>query len=584
MKDFLIFLGGLNKKYHKILAFIVFLILVTEGLGILMPYFSGRIIDGITNPGELKSFIPVVSLIGTYLLVLFFEKFLIYMKSRYEIKNFYFDFRPDSYKEGLLHFFSFSAGEHSSTNSHNKATVLNKGVSSGQTLMTIMIFQVIPFVFMLVMLLLMLFFVGPVYGFILLGSLSLNIFFQIRVTSRLLSQFYSWEEKSKDKSKVIGEHLRNVDLTKTMGAEDIALGEVMESIKGAESFGKELITKFDRRLSLIGLLNPITIGLLLLVASWQTYVGSITVGQFIMVVSWGGMAISNIARVQWFQRNIMREFPGFRDFRSHLKEKSILEHAEHPFTGVPKQGMIVYDHVSYRYQNEGKDTFELNDVSFTIPAGKKVALAGVSGSGKTTLVSLLLRNFDPAEGAILIDGYRLKDLDLSDYQSRIGYVSQETRLFDTTVRHNLTYGLRKELSDEDLLSALDIANMKEKILETKDGLDSRIGEQGVKLSGGERQRLAIARAILRDPKILIFDEATSNLDAINEREIQNAIDRAAEGRTSVMIAHRLSTVINADIIFFFEKGRLVATGNHVELLQKSESYKELCSHQYLDVA
>jgi len=584
MKDFFLFLGGLDKKYHNILAFIVFLILVTEGLGILMPYFSGKIIDAMTSTEGMESFTPVLLLIGVYISALLLDRLIHYIKAMYELKRFIYDFRPYMYMEGLQHFFSFSAGEHSSTNSHNKATVLNQGISSGQTLMELVLFQIAPFTVMLLALLSALFFVGPVYGTIITISLALNIFLQMRITSKYLPRFYGWRDKSKNREKVIGEHLRNVALTKTIGAEDVAMSEIMDSISNAEEEGKHVWLDFDKRLHLIQLLSPVTTGILFIVSSWQVYAGAITVGQFIMIVSWGSMAVSNIGRVQWFQRNIMTAFPAFKDFRSHLKEKSVLEHAKQPFTGVPKQGKIVYDHVSYRYNNNDQGTFELEDVSFTIPSGKKIALAGVSGSGKTTLVKLLLRNFDPVGGSILIDGYNLKDLDLSDYQSRIGYVSQETRLFDTTVRHNLTYGLRNNVSDDELIDALAIANMKEKIMETKDGLDSRIGEQGVQLSGGERQRLAIARAILRDPKILIFDEATSNLDAINEREIQNAIDRAAEGRTSVMIAHRLSTVINADIIFFFEKGRLVATGNHVELLQKSEPYKELCSHQYLDVA
>jgi len=257
--------------------------------------------------------------------------------------------------------------------------------------------------------------------------------------------------------------------------------------------------------------------------------------------------------------------------------------SENPIKGALSEGKIEYKKVSHSYLNDPEKNFKMKSISLAIEPGQKVAFAGVSGSGKSTLVKLLLRNFDPEKGRVLIDGQDLKELDLKDYLYNIGYVSQETRLFDSTIKSNLTYGLRRRVKKDELLKVLDMANLKKKILSSKKGLNSKIGEQGIQLSGGERQRLAIARAMLRNPKILIFDEATSSLDAINESEIQDAIDKASKNRTSIMIAHRLSTVLNADKIFFFEKGRLVAEGTHHELILKSDKYKKLCSHQYLDV-
>jgi ABC-type multidrug transport system fused ATPase/permease subunit len=583
MKDFFNFLLALDKRYKKIVSWLVFLILVGQGLGILLPYFSGKIIDSITQDAS-ESFMPILGFIGMYFGLLIIGRAINHYKNAYEVKNFVFNFRPDVFFLGAQNFFSFSAGEHNEGNSHKKASVMNQGVSSAQQLMNIVFYQIGPTVFQTLVLLVALLFIKPVVAFIVLISLALNIFLQLKVTSKFLPEFDKWEQVSKERHTVAGEHIRNVDLTKNLGAEDLSMREVMNQQHASENLGKDIWLRFDRWLHLIGLLNPITTALLFILSSWWTYTGLLTAGQFLMIVSWGGMATAGIGRVQWYQRNIMQALPSFRDFQNQLAKKSELKIAEKPIKKGVLAGEIEYRNVSHSYSNDEQKMFEMKGVSLVIPSGEKVAFAGVSGSGKSTLVKLLLRNFDPEEGEVLVDGHDLRDLDLKSYLADIGYVSQETRLFDTTIQENLIYGLRRRVTEEEILRALDIANLKEKVLMSPKGLKSKIGEQGIQLSGGERQRLAIARAILRKPKILIFDEATSNLDAINEKEIQSAIDKAAKGRTAIMIAHRLSTVINADRIFFFEKGKLLAEGTHEELLVLSPKYQELCSHQYLDVA
>ncbi|NCT00149.1 ABC transporter ATP-binding protein [Candidatus Parcubacteria bacterium] len=582
MKDFLKFFLILDKRYRRIVAFLIFLSLANEAFGILLPYFSGKIVDEISNK-TLTSFIPVASLVLGYLFMMFIQSLISHFQGQQEIKKFIFDFRPDVFLIGIKNFFSFSAGDHTQGNSHKKASIMREGVSASQQLVNIMFYQVIPLVFRVTVLLVALSLIKPVFMFIILVSLIINVALQTKLTSGMMKDFDTWESKSKERHKMLGEHIRNADLTKNIGAEDIASKDVMSYIKDAENYGKELWVKFDRKLNIIGLLNPITIAVIFFTASWQAYLGSISIGQFLMVVAWGGMATANLRMVQWFQRSIMQSLPSFRDFRKQLSEKSSLVMSENPIKGALSEGKIEYKKVSHSYLNDPEKNFKMKSISLAIEPGQKVAFAGVSGSGKSTLVKLLLRNFDPEKGRVLIDGQDLKELDLKDYLYNIGYVSQETRLFDSTIKSNLTYGLRRRVKKDELLKVLDMANLKKKILSSKKGLNSKIGEQGIQLSGGERQRLAIARAMLRNPKILIFDEATSSLDAINESEIQDAIDKASKNRTSIMIAHRLSTVLNADKIFFFEKGRLVAEGTHHELILKSDKYKKLCSHQYLDV-
>ena len=221
----------------------------------------------------------------------------------------------------------------------------------------------------------------------------------------------------------------------------------------------------------------------------------------------------------------------------------------------------------------------LKGINLHLKKGTTLALVGASGAGKSTLADLLPRFYDPTRGSIEIDGINLKRLDISSFRRRLGIVSQDTFLFNTTVRENLIYG-RPEATDSEIRDAMERANAHEFIDALPDGLETLIGDRGVMLSGGQRQRLAIARALLQDPDILILDEATSALDTISERLVQKAIDELSRDRTTLVIAHRLSTVQNADQIAVMDQGRVVETGTHSELLAKGGYYTELCAIQF----
>ena len=235
--------------------------------------------------------------------------------------------------------------------------------------------------------------------------------------------------------------------------------------------------------------------------------------------------------------------------------------------------------VSFRY--EGIETWALQDISLTVKAGEVLALVGSSGAGKTTLVNLIPRFYDPTAGAILIDGVDLREIRLPAIRRQIGIVSQETLLFDDTVRNNVAYG-KDDATEEAITDAAKAAYAHEFIMRLPNGYDTLIGENGVKLSGGERQRLAIARALLRNPPILILDEATSSLDTESERMVQMALANLMKGRTTFVIAHRLSTVQRADRIAVLAGGRLVDIGRHEELLAKAGVYQRLYQMQFQD--
>ncbi|MCL4108989.1 UNVERIFIED_CONTAM: hypothetical protein GTU68_052627 [Idotea baltica] len=236
------------------------------------------------------------------------------------------------------------------------------------------------------------------------------------------------------------------------------------------------------------------------------------------------------------------------------------------------QGHMRFENVRFEYPLS--EDFALENVSLDVPAGSTIALVGPSGSGKTTLCNLVARFYDPTSGRITLDGRDLRDIEVENYRSLLGVVEQDVFLFDGSIADNISYANRNASIDE-IRRAAEIANALEFIEPLKDEFDSLIGERGVKLSGGQRQRLAIARAVLADPKILILDEATSNLDTESERLIQASLKTLMKDRTSFVIAHRLSTISHADLILVIENGRVLQTGTHAELMESGGRYHDM---------
>lgn len=237
---------------------------------------------------------------------------------------------------------------------------------------------------------------------------------------------------------------------------------------------------------------------------------------------------------------------------------------------------IVFQDVHFGYKEE---EFILKDVSFAAPPGKTTAFVGPSGSGKTTLFALLERFYQPSSGRILLGDLNIQEFDLTSWRSQIGYVSQESPIMSGTIRENIAYGVDREVLDDEILEAAKLANAFEFIERLPNGFDTEVGERGIKLSGGQRQRIAIARALMKDPKILLLDEATSNLDSASEELVQKALNHLMRGRTTLVIAHRLSTVVDADQIIVLEQGKITGVGAHQELLQSHGLYQKLAEQQ-----
>jgi ATP-binding cassette subfamily B protein len=242
---------------------------------------------------------------------------------------------------------------------------------------------------------------------------------------------------------------------------------------------------------------------------------------------------------------------------------------------VVRGGEIVFDRVSFGYRT---DRIILRDVSFTVPAGRTVAIVGPSGAGKSTISRLLFRFYDVTVGAVSIDGQDVRRVAQDSLRANIGIVPQDTVLFNDTIYYNIAYG-RPSASKEEIERAAQLAAIHDFIVSTPQGYQTRVGERGLKLSGGEKQRVAIARTILKNPEILVFDEATSALDSKTEKEIQASLREVSADRTTLIVAHRLSTVVHADEILVLDAGRIIERGRHAELLATGGSYAQMWARQ-----
>lgn len=306
------------------------------------------------------------------------------------------------------------------------------------------------------------------------------------------------------------------------------------------------------------------------------YDSKLTVGDITVLVALLGKMYSPVNQLLNFSVDWIRSMSLFQRIFDYFDMEVEIKNCDHPILLDHVQGSVEFKHVYFHYNPEREI---LKDISFTLSPGKSIAIVGPSGSGKSTIINLIPRIYDVIQGEVLFDNVDVRQLDLSFLRNQIGLVSQETYLFNGTIKENLLYA-NEQATDEMIIEACRKANIHDFIVRQPDGYNTMVGNRGLKLSGGEKQRLSIARVLLKDPAILIFDEATSSLDSISEDLIQSAIDPLISSKTSIIIAHRLSTVLAADEILVLKDGVIVERGQHQQLVELNGTYTELYETQF----
>ena len=379
-----------------------------------------------------------------------------------------------------------------------------------------------------------------------------------------------------DTTQVLQEGIDCQKVVKIFGGAPYEIARFRDSANRVRRFTMKYAAAAAGNTSIVQLIAAIALALIISMVARQSAANETTVGGFVSFVAAMLMLLSPLKRLTGVNEQLQRGLAAAESIFSLLDREA---EADTGTVVLPRaHGELTFEKVTIRYQRADRPA--LRDVSLTIRAGESVALVGPSGSGKTTFAHLVPRFYQPTDGRILIDGHDLRDLTLDSLRANIALVSQDVALFNDTVGANIAYGAKAGASEAEIIAAAEAAHAMEFIREMPQGLNTIIGENGVRLSGGQRQRLAIARTLLKNAPLLILDEATSALDSESERQVQAALEVLMRGRTTIVIAHRLSTIEKVDRIVVLDKGEVAEVGTHAELLARGGIYSRLHRIQF----
>ncbi|MBP7966882.1 ABC transporter ATP-binding protein [Candidatus Woesebacteria bacterium] len=391
-----------------------------------------------------------------------------------------------------------------------------------------------------------------------------------------------WGEREVEKNQIedvtrgrIQEVIGNIRLVKSSNT------QLSEWRFVSERLGKS-VSIYDKQSAMYHILNflrnfglELGLGIIGLIVFRNTYLGILSIGEMVLIIQYLNQIRRPLFAMSFILERIQKAESGSKEYFEVMDLHSVEQLPQEQKDPIFKHPSVRFDHVSFEYDGSGK---VLKDVSFDLSKKETVALVGHSGAGKSTLIHLILKFYEATDGTIFIGDKKYSDLTHDEVRSHISLVFQENELFSTTVRENVAYG-KANVTDEDVIKALKKANAYDFVMKFKNQLDEQIGERGVKLSGGQKQRIQIARAILADSPILILDEATSSLDAKSEKLVQDALEILMKDRLVIIIAHRFSTIQNADRILVLEDGRIVDSGAPGDLAKRKGIYSELLEYQ-----
>lgn len=574
-KDFWTKLWRLLSPSHRAIRLLLVLIMLTEAANLVGPYILKFIIDTITNL-RMEDLRRILELVFLMMVANQATSFLGNWRDRkvFRVLADIILYLSESAHRKMVY---LDLGYHEKENTGNKITKIQRGVDKIDSLFGSLSWEVVPTVFQIVFSTGILFFVDWRFGAILLVFVPAFLILTLRV-NRLAFPFrmarFDAEEQA---SGVMTQSIININTVKSFVQEERESRGYKRILKKLTDnllaeYGKILSYNLRRNFVIdLGRVSMLLLGVFLALQN------EITLGSLVFIITISEKSLISLYRVSRLYDRIMESSEAVTRLYDLSHEKEEIENPKNGLRPADIEGKISFKDVKFKYQESGIRA--LDNVSARINSGCVTALVGPSGGGKTTLARMIYRHYDPDSGEILLDGKNLKEYDLYAFRKFIAIVPQEVEIFNATIRENISYA-KPGASLAEVKAAARVANAEEFVSQMQDGYDTLAGERGVKLSGGQRQRIGIARAVLANPRILIFDEATSNLDSQSEKLIQEAMEKISKGRTVIIIAHRLSTIKKSDKIIVLEKGKVVEKGSHFELAKSDGGlYRKLIDLQ-----
>ncbi len=592
---------GICAPYRWYITGILAFLLVHQAVSATFPVILGSIVTAVTK-SDMRAFMMAICV---WVALGCARTGVIYFRERFEIRNLDFELSRYLSRISMEKFFSISMGQHHIGHSVIKRSVISKGEAAVTGTVYMGIYDLVPTILMILIPLTLLVIKAPIIGICVLCAIVCFSVYTFKYNLLFIPKLRALDTLSNTVSKKQGEVIQNADVVYVNVQEERVRRECDEENAKQGIKGKPVwlsyITWFHGGQWFISL----SIAACIAVSGYLAYKGEITSGAFVTLFMWISSALGTLTNISHVQRNFAKNFAPVGKYFRFLDYEPDIVIPSRPVPIEYLKGRIEFRHVSFTYRsrtdkdalNDDVDSDEepmesdessempaLQDVSFTLEEGRRYAFVGKSGAGKSTLVSLILRVFDPQRGHVFVDGVDIRMLDYRELRRNIGLVPQDVSLLDGTMRYNITFGMNSsadKITDAEFDNVVKLSRVSEFRDKLEKGWETMIGERGIKLSGGQRQRVGIARALIKNPHVLIFDEATSSLDTENEARIRESIMEASVGKTTIIIAHRLATVRDVDKIFVFDEGKLVGEGSHAELLHKNNHYQRLVHNQVI---
>ena len=562
---------------HSSMKKVIALMLVVELARLAGPYVLKLVIDTIAN-FSIEKTAYIIMLIGAMFLVNEIVSILQYTNDK-RIFRILADTESDLAGKAHKKLIYLGLGYHEKENSGSKVSKVQRGVDKISDLLGNLFWEVSPTILQIIFTTIVLFWVDWRFGVVVMFFVPIFVLITIRVNHSVFPMRKKRHDLYEKTAGLMSQSVININTVKSFTQEKrecTRFGKLREEsrVNVLVEFGKVLSANIRRNFVIdSGRLFIMLFGVYLV---WK---GNITVGTLVFVFTISEKALISLYRISRLYDRIMASSEAVERIYELSKEEADIKNPSSGFSPKNIKGVLEFKNMSFAYADSKLKA--LKNINLIIPEGATTALIGPSGGGKTTLARMIYRHYDPTAGQVLLDGKDLREYDLYGFRKFFAIVPQDVEIFNASVSENIAYA-KPNASKAEIQAAAKIANAEEFIKQLNDGYDTIVGERGIKLSGGQRQRIGIARAILANPKVLIFDEATSNLDSQSEHLIQGAMDKITKNRTVIIIAHRLSTIKKADKIVVLEKGMVVETGSHLELSKTNDGlYKKLLNLQQM---